>query len=416
VNDPRNLIDRELTRRRFVQGTALAGFATFLAACGRAGSSAAPSAASSAAAAPSAAPSAAASAAPSASAEPTPKPSTSAELNFANWTYYLDFDPKTKKSATLDQFKAKYGTTVNYEEVIDDNDTFIGTIKPQLEAGQDTGWDLIVVTDWMAARLIRLGWVEQIDLGNIPNVVANLQDVYKNVSWDSTGDHHVPWQSGMTGLGFDNAKTGNLTSLNELYDVKYKGKVDYLTEMRDAIGLTMLKLGLDPSKATKADCDAAVAEIKKAKDAGIIRAFKGNEYAEDLKSGNIVLSMAWSGDMVQALVDKPTLKFNVATEGGMLWTDNMLIPKAAKNAYTAQVMMDFCYDPKIAAQIEDAVNYICPVKGAAEVLIASDPDVANNPLIFPPADILSRLHIFVGLDEATEKYFNEQFATVTGLG
>jgi spermidine/putrescine transport system substrate-binding protein len=416
VNDPRDLIDRELTRRRFVQGSALAGFATFLAACGRAGSSAAPSAASSAAAAPSAAPSAAASAAPSASAEPTPKPSTSAELNFANWTYYLDFDPKTKKSKTLDQFKAKYGTTVNYEEVIDDNDSFIGTIKPQLEAGQDTGWDLIVVTDWMAARLIRLGWIEQIDLGNIPNVVANLQDVYKNVSWDSTGDHHVPWQSGMTGLGFDNAKTGNLTSLNELYDVKYKGKVDYLTEMRDAIGLTMLKLGLDPSKATKEDCDAAVAEIKKAKDAGIIRAFKGNEYAEDLKSGNIVLSMAWSGDMVQALVDKPTLKFNVATEGGMLWTDNMLIPKAAKNAYTAQVMMDFCYDPKIAAQIEDAVNYICPVKGAAEVLIASDPDVANNPLIFPPADILSRLHIFVGLDEATEKYFNEQFATVTGLG
>ena len=413
MNDPRNLIDRELTRRRFVQGTALAGFATFLAACGRAGSSAAPSAASSAAAAPSVAPSAAASAAPSASAEPTPKPSTSAELNFANWTYYLDFDPKTKKSKTLDQFKAKYGTTVNYEEVIDDNDSFIGTIKPQLEAGQDTGWDLIVVTDWMAARLIRLGWIEQIDLGNVPNVVANLQDVYKNVSWDSTNDHHVPWQSGMTGLGFDNAKTGNLTSLNELYDVKYKGKVDYLTEMRDAIGLTMLKLGLDPSKATKADCDAAVAEIKKAKDAGIIRAFKGNEYAEDLKSGNIVLSMAWSGDMVQALVDKPTLKFNVATEGGMLWTDNMLIPKAAKNAYTAQVMMDFCYDPKIAAQIEDAVNYICPVKGAAEVLIASDPDVANNPLIFPPADILSRLHIFVGLDEATEKYFNEQFGKVS---
>jgi spermidine/putrescine transport system substrate-binding protein len=415
VNDPRDLIDRELTRRRFVQGTALAGFATFLAACGRAGSSAAPSAAPSAAA-PSEAPSAAASAAPTATAQPTPKPSTSAELNFANWTYYLDFDPKTKKSPTLDQFKAKYGTKVNYEEVIDDNDTFIGTIKPQLEAGKDTGWDLIVVTDWMAARLIRLGWVEQMDLGNLPNVTANLQDVYKNVSWDATNDHHVPWQSGMTGLGFDEAKTGNLTSLNELYDIKYKGKVDYLTEMRDSIGLTMLKLGLDPSKATTADCDAAVAEIKKAKDAGIIRAFKGNEYAEDLKSGNIVLSMAWSGDMVQALVDKPTLKFNVATEGGMLWTDNALIPKAAKNAYTAQVMLDFCYDPKIAAQIEEAVNYICPVKGAAEVLIASDPDVAKNPLIFPPADILSRLHIFVGLDEATEKYFNEQFATVTGLG
>ena len=402
----------DLSRRRFVQGSAMAGFAVFLAACGKSGTSAAPSAAGSAAA-----PSAAGSVAPSASAEATPKPSTSAELNWANWTFYLDVDPNDKtKFKTLEDFKAKYGTTVNYVESIDDNDTFLGTIKPQLEAGQDTGWDMIVMTDWMASRLIRLGWVEQLDLGNMPNVAANLQDVYKNVTWDPTNDHHVPWQSGMTGLGYDKGKTGDLTSLDALWDTKYKGKVDYLTEMRDAIGLTMLKLGLDPSKATNADCDAAVAEIQKARDAGIIRAFKGNAYAEDLKSGDVVLSMAWSGDMVQALLDKPTLAFTIADQGGMLWTDNVMVPKGAKNKYTAEVMIDFCYDPPIAAQIEASVNYICPVKGAAEVLLASDPDVANNPLIFPPADILAKLHIFNGLDEATEKYFNDQFAKVSGLG
>ena len=403
----------DLSRRQFVQGSAMAGFAVFLAACGKSGTSAAPSAAATAAAPPSAA----ASVAPSASAEPTPKPSTSAELNWANWTFYMDVDPNDKtKFKTLEDFKAKYGTTVNYVESIDDNDTFLGTIKPQLEAGQDTGWDMIVMTDWMASRLIRLDWVEQLDLGNMPNVTANLQDVYKNVTWDTTNDHHVPWQSGMTGLGYDKAKTGDLTSLDALWDTKYKGKVDYLTEMRDAIGLTMLKLGLDPSKATNADCDAAVAEIQKARDAGIIRAFKGNAYAEDLKSGDVVLSMAWSGDMVQALVDKPTLAFTIADQGGMLWTDNVMVPKGAKNKYTAEVMIDFCYDPKIAAQIEAYVNYICPVKGAAEVLLATDPDVANNPLIFPPADILAKLHIFNGLDEATEKYFNDQFAKVSGLG
>jgi len=402
----------DLSRRRFVQGSAMAGFAVFLAACGKSGTSAAPSTAASAAA-----PSTAASVAPSASAEPTPKPSTSAELNWANWTFYLDVDPNDKtKFKTLEDFKAKYGTTVNYVESIDDNDTFLGTIKPQLEAGQDTGWDMIVMTDWMASRLIRLGWVEQLDLGNMPNVTANLQDVYKNVTWDATNDHHVPWQSGMTGLGYDKAKTGDLTSLDALWDTKYKGKVDYLTEMRDAIGLTMLKLGLDPSKATKADCDAAVAEIQKARDAGIIRAFKGNAYAEDLKSGDVVLSMAWSGDMVQALADKPTLAFTIADQGGMLWTDNVMVPKGAKNKYTAEVMIDFCYDPKIAAQIEAYVNYICPVKGAAEVLVATDPDVANNPLIFPPADILAKLHIFFSDAAATEKYFNDQFAKVSGLG
>ncbi len=399
----------QITRRTFLVAGSLTGVAAFIAACGTAGTSATPT--------PTGTPVPTAVAGPTATSVPTPKPTTSAELNWANWTYYMDTDPKdATKFPTLEQFKAKYGTTVNYQEVIDDNDSFLGTIKPQFEHAQDTGWDIIVLTDWMAARIIRLRWAEQMDVRNMPNVAANLQDVYKGVTWDPTNDHHVPWQSGMTGLGYDKAKTGALTSLAEFYDPKYKGKVDYLTEMRDSIGLTMLKLGLDPSKATRADCDAAIAEIKKAKDAGIIRAFKGNAYADDLRTGAILLSMAWSGDMVQALKDKPTLAFTVGSEGGMLWTDNCMIPKGAQHKYTAEVMIDFCYDPKIAAQIEASVNYICPVKGAAEVLKAGDPEVANNPLIFPPADILARLHIFVGLSEDDEKYFNDQFATVSGLG
>ena len=401
--------DIQLSRRTFLVAGSLTGVAAFLAACGTAGTSTPP------AATPTAEPTAGAS--PTDTPVPTPKPTTSAELNWANWTYYMDVDPNdATKYPTLEQFKAKYGTTVNYQEVIDDNDSFFGTIQPQLQAGQDTNWDIVTLTDWMAARLIRLGWVEQMDLGNMPNVTANLQDVYKGVTWDATNDHHVPWQSGMTGLGYDKAVTGDLTSLAELFDVKYKGKVDYLTEMRDAIGLTMLKLGIDPAKATRADCDSAVAEIKKAKDAGIIRAFKGNAYADDLRTGTVTLSMAWSGDMVQALVDKPTLAFTVATEGGMLWTDNCLIPKGAQHKYTAEVMIDWCYVPEIAAQIEAYVNYICPNKAAGAVLKANDPDVAANPLIFPPADILARLHIFVGLTEDDEKYFNDQFATVSGLG
>jgi spermidine/putrescine transport system substrate-binding protein len=315
MTENRTQIGRDLTRRAFVQGGVLGGFAVFLAACGTKGTaSVAPSVAVA-----TAAPTAAGSVAPSATAAPTPKPSMAATLNWANWTYYMDIDPKDKtKFKTLEDFKAKFGTTVNYQEVIDDNDSFLGTIKPQLQAGQDTGWDIIVLTDWMAARLIRLGWVEQMNPGDLPNVQANLLDVYKNVTWDPTNDHHVPWQSGMTGMGYDKSKTGELTSLAALFDAKYKGKVDYLTEMRDAIGLTMLKLGLDPAKASRADCDAAIAAIKTAKDAGIVRAFKGNAYAQDLTSGDVVLSMAWSGDMVQALSDKPTLAFSVATEGGKI--------------------------------------------------------------------------------------------------
>jgi spermidine/putrescine transport system substrate-binding protein len=399
-----------ITRRTFLQGSALVGFSAFLVACGTKGTGA------SASAAPSTAPSeAAASVEPSVAPSPTEKPSPSAILNFANWPLYIDTDDKdATKHKTLEDFKAKYGTTVKYSEVIDDNESFFGTIKPSLEAGQDTGWDLMVLTDWMAGKVIRLGWVEQMDLGNMPNKVTNLKDIYLNVDFDTTNDHHAPWQSGMTGLGYDSKKTGDLTSLAVLWDAKWKGKVEFLTEMRDTVGLTLLKLGKDPNQATRDDLDAAIAEIKTAVDAGIVRAFKGNAYAVDLVKGDVLLAMAWSGDIVQKQLEKASLKFTVADEGGMLWTDNMLIPKGAKNKYTAELMIDFVYTPEIAAQIEAWVNYICPVKGAQELLVKDSPDIANNPLIFPPDDILAKLKIFKSLTEDDETYFNTQFQAVSG--
>src|SRR4051812_24810068 len=234
-------LSQDLTRRRFLQGSTLVGFSAFLAACGTSGTGSQSPAASSGGTTSQPPAASAASVAPAASTAPQ---SPSAELNFANWPLYIDTDENDPtKHKTLDDFKAKYGTTVKYEELINANEEFFGTIRPALEAGEDTGWDLVVLTDWMAARLIRLKWVEQIDQANVPNKVANMQDVYKGVSFDPTDDHHAPWQSGMTGLGYDKAVTGDLTSLEALWtdDARWKGKVTFLNEMRDAVGLTMLK-------------------------------------------------------------------------------------------------------------------------------------------------------------------------------
>jgi spermidine/putrescine transport system substrate-binding protein len=413
IRDERSLhLTADLTRRRFLQGTTLVGFSAFLAACGTTGTGSQPPAASSGGGS-----SEAPSESETAGGSSAPAGSPSAVLHFANWPLYIDTDDNDPtKHKTLEDFKAKYGTTVDYQELINANDEFFGTIRPALEAGQDTGWDLVVLTDWMAARLIRLGWVEQIDQNNTPNKVANMQDVYKGVSFDPTDDHHAPWQSGMTGLGYDDAVTGEQTSLNSLWtaDPKWTGKVTFLNEMRDAVGLTMLKLGLDPSKATEADADAAIAEMQKAVDAGIVRAFMGNDYATDMVSGNVVLAMAWSGDIVIKQAEKETLAWHLPDEGGMLWTDNMLIPKGAQNKYTAELMIDFVYDPVIAAQIAAYVNYVTPVKGAKEELAKTDPDLANNPLIFPPEDVLSQVKIFKGLSEEEETYFNDKFSTLIG--
>lgn len=404
--DIRTHLNGEISRRRFVQGATLTGVSAFLAACSTGGTGGA-----------SEAPAASGPAESAAASEPAGSQAPSAELNFANWPLYIDTDDDdTTKHKTLEDFKAKYGTTVNYSEVINDNEEFFGTIRPPLQGGQDTGWDLIVVTDFMAARLIRLGWTEQFDLANMPNKVANLQDAYVGVDFDPTDDHHAPWQSGMTGLGYDTAVTGDLTSLDAFWteDPRWSGKVTFLSEMRDAIGLSMMRLGLDPSQTTEADFDAALAEIQKAVDARIVRSFTGNEYAEDLVGGNVVLAMAWSGDIIAKQAEKETLAWTLPDEGGMLWTDNMLIPKAAQNKYTAELFIDFVYDPQIAAQIAAWVNYVTPVKGAKEALAAVDPELAESPLIFPPDEVLANVKIFKTLTEEEESAYNDKFSEVTG--
>ncbi len=401
-----------VTRRAFLQGSALVGFSAFLAACGTSGT--ATQAASQAA---SQAPSTAASVAPTDTPAPTPKPTASAELNFANWPLYIDVDAKDKtKHQSLDDFTAKYGTKINYKEVINANEDFFGTIKAPLEAGQDTGWDIIVMTNWMAARIIRLGWAEKFDLGDVPNYVNNLEDAFRKPDFDPNNEYHAPWQAGMTGLGFDSKVTGDLTSVASFWDSKWgKRKITFLTEMRDTVGLALYKTGASPDTVTSDQFDAAIAEIKKAKDAGLIRAFTGNEYAEDLVAGNVILSMAWSGDILQKQAEKATLKFAVPTEGGMLWYDNMLIPKGAKHKYTAELWIDYYYQPAVAAIVEAYVNYICPVKGAKDELIKIDANLGNSPLIFPPADVTARVKRFKSLTEDEEKAYNDKFSAVTGV-
>jgi spermidine/putrescine transport system substrate-binding protein len=415
----RDRINPDLSRRRFLQGTAFAGVAAFLAACGTKGTSSSPAA--SAGASPSAAATASASAA--ANSGPSAAPSAAAhvggKLNFANWIGYIDVDDSGAKHPTLDKFTAEQGTTVNYVEAIDGNEEFYAKIQPQLSANLPTDWDLIVVTDWMVARLVRQGWLEEIDKSQTPNFPANLIDSYLGRSFDPDTKFAAPWQSGMTGLGFDKKKTGALDSLDVLFADTYKGKVTYLTEMRDTVGLSAIRLGSDPSSITKEQFDAALAEVDKAVKAGIVRQVVGNSYVDVMASGDAVLAMAWSGDVLTLLVpdQKPDQDFQWALpkEGGMLWTDNMVIPKGAKNYAQALSFINFYYDPVNAATIEAYVNYVCPVKGAKEEMLKIDADLANNPLIFPPDEILSKLKQFRAVTADEEQAWGEAFNKVLGL-
>jgi spermidine/putrescine transport system substrate-binding protein len=314
-------------------------------------------------------------------------------LVFSNWPLYIDVNEKTKRRPTLDQFTKKTGIKVKYIEDVNDNATFFGKIQGPLASGQPTGRDIIVMTDASGypSLLKEKGWLEKLDKSVLPNI-KNLIPAQQHPAWDPNRDYSLPWQSGMTGIGYNSKLTKPITDVDQLLtDKKLHGKVTLLTEFGDTIGLVMLSNGDDPAKVTDASFDRAVKKIKKAFDSGQVRQFTGNDYADKLAKGDIVAAFVWSGDMVQLHADNPHLIFAIPKTGGMIWTDNMLIPKKG-DAHSASIFMNFVYDPKIAAQIEDYVNYICPVSGADKVLLKTDPEVAKNTLIFPTKAMLAKLH------------------------
>jgi spermidine/putrescine transport system substrate-binding protein len=331
-------------------------------------------------------------------------------LVFANWPLYID--QKGKKRPSLDEFTAQSGVNVRYIEEVNDNEEWFGKYQAQLSQGQDIGRDLTVLTDWMAARMVRLGYVQKKDKSAIPNE-ANLVSTLQHPTWDPDRAYSMPWQSGMTGIAYNKKETGPVTSIEQLLtDPGLKGKVTCLTEMPDCMGLIMQSNGDDPTTVDPAAFDKAIGTLQDAVDSGQIRRFTGNDYGDDLSSGNVAAAMAWSGDVVQLKLDNPDLEFVLPDGGGMIWTDNMLIPTGG-DVFTASTYMNFVYDPKVAAEIEDWVNYICPVEGAKEELLKIDPGVAKNPLIFPTEDMLANVKSF-DPEAADNPDYKEKFQAVTG--
>ena len=388
-----------LTRRTAMAGGAGA-IALALAACGSKGKNPTPSGSGSAA--------------PSAKAAQDMSDSEKL-VNWSNWPEYIDVDDKTQKRPSLDAFTKKTGIKVNYTEDYNDNDEFYAKVRPLLADGKDTGRDVWCSTDWMVARLIRQGYVQKLDLANIPNhknVDASLMDV----EFDKGRLYSLPWQSGFAGIAYNPAATGGkkVETVDQLLtDPALKGKVTLLTEMRDTVGLVLLAMGKKLESFTDADFNAAIDELKKAKDAGQIKGFTGNEYTKPLASGDTAACIAWTGDIVQLQADNPRLGYVLPKTGATLWSDNFVIPAMAKHKKNAETLINYYYDPAVMAQVVDYVNYISPVQGTKEVLQKEDPSVADNPLIIPDAATLANAHVFRGLTAAEETKYSAAFADLT---
>jgi len=338
-------------------------------------------------------------------------------VNFSNWTEYMDVDESEKHHPTLDQFTERTGIKVKYTEDINDNNEFFGKIKPQLAAGQDTGRDLIVLTDWLAGRLIRLGWVQKLDPANLPHAYANLSDQFRSPDWDPGRAYSYVWQGISTVIAYNKKALDGVEvkSISDLLDnAKLKGRVGFLSEMRDSIGMTLLDMDKDPANFTADDYDAVIARLQKAVDKGQIRRFTGNDYTSDLTSGDFAACVAWAGDVVQLKADSPDIDFLIPASGYMTSTDNLLIPNKARHKTNAERLIDYYYEPKPAAELAAYINYVCPVDGVKPELAKLDKDAANNPLIIPDRAMAAKSHAFRSLSSKEETEFEEKFAKLTG--
>ena len=390
------MIDPRIDRRRFIgragsAGLALSGLPAILAACGgvegtneQAGEDSAEKAKS------------------------VSHPKTQiGNWTFSNWPLYMD-----KK--VLRDFNREFGGKVRYLEDINDNYEFFGKVRQQLEQGDPIGRDLVALTTYMSQRWIRNGYTEPIDKKNVPNA-ANLADNLKSVTHDPEREFTLPFQSGAIGIGYNIKKTGReLTSVKDFFDPKFKGQVTLFTEPYDAASTVLVGDGVDASKATLDQLLGAIEKIDKANQEGQFRRFTGNDYTTDLAKGNVAISMAYSGDVVSLQSDNPDLRFAYPEEGNVIFTDELMMPTGVEHPYAAETMMNYLYEPEVAATLAAYINYISPVKGAQEALMKRDPKIAENELIFPPDDVQERFQSYPSLEPADEREMQEAMATVTG--
>ena len=334
-------------------------------------------------------------------------------LNWANWSSYIDED-EDGNYPTLDRFEEESGLRVNYRIDVDDNNTYYAKVKDQLAKGEDIGADVVCLTDWMVSRLIREGYTQTFDQKNIPNA-KNLKETLKNPDFDPGRTNSLPWQGGFAGLCWNKEKyPKGLKSVEDLWDDDLKGRVGVLSEMRDTIGLLMLQQGTDISgDFGSTEFENALDLFREKVESGQIRNIKGNAYLEDLTSEDTLAAIVWSGDVVSLNAEAgDKWEFVIPDAGGTIWNDNFVIPIGSTKKASAEELINYYYDPAVAAEVAAWVNYITPVEGAKAEAEKIDPALADNQLIFPDEETLAKVKLFRTLTPEEDQAFGEQFDSI----
>jgi spermidine/putrescine transport system substrate-binding protein len=334
----------------------------------------------------------------------------SGELKISNWPLYIDKE-------TIPAYEKESGVKVDYLEEINSYDEYFGKLQPQLAQGSSGGRSLLVATDWLAKKLYDLGYIHKLDKKALAPAFSHLSPDVKAPSSDPNWDFSIPWQGGMTGLIVNKAEAPDIDSISDLFDPKYKGKVEVLAEMRETLSLIMKSQGVDPETASTDQWLDAIDKLKEELGSGQIRRVAGSDYAGDLASGNAVAVMGWAADAIQLTADNPDLEWVMPKEGCLAWWDDWVIPVGAPNPTAAYDWINYTYEPKNQARISAWTSATTPVAGVKQILKKTSPEQANNPLIFPTAAYTKNCSSVVsppGDEEQQKKVEDAWVAATTG--
>jgi spermidine/putrescine transport system substrate-binding protein len=365
---------------------------------------------------------------------PDPQPANSAasfwagqrrhgEVEFANWPLYIDPGHRT-----LQEFTATTGVTVDYTEVIQDTPSWFAKINPILQAGESIGYDVMVITDgFQFSQLLADGKLMPLDQRMLGNFYRNASAKFKRRPFDPGNTYSVPWASGSTGIAWNPKyiKTP-VTSMNDLWNPAYKGRVGMMSDPQEIGNFGMIKLGINPERSTPADWQAAAKALTAQRDAGLVKGYYEQSYIDALSRGDTWISMAWSGDIFQQnLTSGTALEFTIPREGGSIWTDNMVIPRGAQNPVDAMMLMDWYYRPAIAAQLTAGINYITAVPAVRPIIAAKAAkahgdarhlltEVATSKLVWPTAAEYARLYNYADVSGKLQREYQAIFHPVVG--
>jgi len=350
-------------------------------------------------------------------AEASPTVSDRSDLDklvlFSNWPLYID--PDEGEGNTLTEFTALTGIDVVYSDDINDSNEFFAKVRTNLEQGRSIDRDIVVLNEEYVELWIAEGFAAPFNKALMPNA-SNLLPKLQDVPYDKGRMYSLPWQSGFTGIGWNanflEQETGltAISSLDQFFDPALKGRVTILAEMTDTMGVLLNWMGYSMSDFSTDEFDDSLSVLQAKVDEGFIRQVTGNDYIAALESGDAIAAIGWSGDVL-ALGDG--FGFALPESGGMIWSDAMVIPSVAEHKANAERLINYYYDPEVAARVAAWVNYVCPVQGAQEAMATVDPELVDDPWIFPTPELLSQASEFMYLNiEAREKYERSFLATV----